>query len=80
MWPTLVRKLKGHFGYFHVYDNWKMLMKYREAARLLGLHWMRRRSQKGRNLSWEAYTRFLTHHPLPMPGRLTDLIAMEKPR
>jgi hypothetical protein len=53
-----------------------MLMKYREAARRLGLRWMRRRSQKGRNLSWEAYQRYLEHYPLPNPGKMTDLIAM----
>ncbi len=76
VWPTLVRKLQGHFQYYNVNDNWPMLMKYREAARRLGLRWMRRRSQKGRDLSWEAYQRYLDQHPLPNPGRVTDLIAM----
>ncbi len=76
VWPTLVRKLQGHFQYYHVNDNWLMLMKFREAARRLGLRWMRRRSQKSRDLSWEAYGRYLEHHPLPMPGRMSDLIAM----
>jgi RNA-directed DNA polymerase len=76
VWPTLVRKLQGHFQYYNVNDNWEMLMKYREAARRLGLRWMRRRSQKGRNLSWEAYERYLDHHPLPNPGQITDLIAL----
>jgi hypothetical protein len=75
VWPTLVRKLQGHFQYYNVNDNWLMLMKYREAARRLGLRWMRRRSQKARDLSWEAYNRFLDHHPLPLPGRVKDLIA-----
>ena len=75
VWPTLVRKLQGHFQYFNVNDNWEMLMKYREAACRLGLRWMRRRSQKGRDLSWEAYGRYLDHHPLPLPGPITDLIA-----
>ena len=50
-------------------------MKYREAARRLGLRWMRRRSQKGAYLSWSAYHRYLERYTLPMPGRLTDLIA-----
>lgn len=76
VWPTLLRKLHGHFQYYNVNDNWPMLMKYREAARRLGLRWMRRRSQKARDLSWEAYRRFLEHHPLPLPGRVKDLIAM----
>ncbi|TWU31111.1 group II intron reverse transcriptase/maturase [Novipirellula artificiosorum] len=78
VWPTLVRKLQGHFQYFNVNDNWEMLMKYQEAARRLGLRWMRRRSQKGRDLSWEAYERYLKQHPLPNPGQITDLIAMTR--
>ncbi|TWU51557.1 hypothetical protein Poly59_31500 [Rubripirellula reticaptiva] len=76
VWPTLVRKVQGHFQYYHVNDNWPMLMKSREAARRLGLRWMRRRSQKGANLSWSDYHRYLEAYPLPMPGRLKDLIAM----
>ncbi len=76
VWPSLVSKLQGHFQYFHVNDNWQMLMKYREAARRLGLRWMRRRSQKSASMSWSAYRRYLETYPLPMPGRLTDLIAM----
>lgn len=76
VWTTLNRKLAGHYQYFNVNDNWEMLMKYREAARRLGLRWMRRRSQKGRNTSWEDYQRYLDHYPLSMPGQITDLIAM----
>jgi len=78
VWPSLVSKLQGHFHYFHVNDNWQMLMKYRETARRLGLRWMRRRSQKGASLSWTDYRRYLATYPLPMPGRLTDLIAMTR--
>jgi uncharacterized membrane protein YhfC len=78
VWPSLESKLQGHFHYFHVNDNWQMLMKYREAARRLGLRWMRRRSQKGANLSWSACHRYLESYTLPMPGRLTDLIAMTR--
>lgn len=76
VWASLERKLRGHFGYFHVNDNWEMLMKYREAARRLAFRWMRRRSHKGGQLSWESYQLYLDRHPLALPGRLKDLIAM----
>jgi len=76
VWPSLERKLRGHFAYFHVNDNWKMQMKFREAARRLAFRWMRRRSQAGRKLSWESYRHYLDRHPLPTPGKLKDLIAM----
>jgi hypothetical protein len=77
VWPSLVSKLQGHFHYFHVNDNWQMLMKC-EAARRLSLRWMRRGSQKGASLSWSDYRSYLETYPLPMPGRLTDLIAMTR--
>ncbi len=51
-------------------------MKYREAARRLAFRWMRRRSHKGGQLSWESYQLYLDRHPLALPGRLKDLIAM----
>jgi group II intron reverse transcriptase/maturase len=76
VWSSLERKLRGHFSYFHVNDNWEMLMKYREAARRLAFRWMRRRSHKGGQLSWASYQQYLDRHPLAMPDRLADLIAM----
>jgi len=77
VWPTLVRKLQGHFNYYNVNDNWRWLVKYREAARRLGLRWMRRRSQTA-SLSWADYHAYLDRHPLPQPGKIVDLIAMAR--
>jgi len=76
VWASLKRKLRGHFGYYHFNDKWEMLMKYREAARRLAFRWMRRRSHKGGQLGWESYQMYLDRHPLALPGRLKDLIAM----
>ncbi len=77
VWRTLNAKLQGHFQYYHVNDNWRSLMKYREAARRMALRWLRRRSQKSW-LSWDAYNTYLRHHPLAVPGRIVDLIAMAR--
>jgi plasmid maintenance system killer protein len=77
VWRTLNAKLQGHYQYYHVNDNWRSLMKYREAARRLALRWLRRRSQNSR-LSWDAYNAYLRQHPLSVPGRLADLIAMAR--
>jgi group II intron reverse transcriptase/maturase len=75
VWRTLNAKLQGHYQYYNVNDNWRSLMKYREAARRMALRWLRRRSQKSW-LSWDAYNAYLRLHPLAVPGRITDLIAM----
>jgi group II intron reverse transcriptase/maturase len=77
VWRTLNAKLHGHFQYYNVNDNWRSIVKYREAARRMALRWMRRRSQKSRP-SWEAYNAYLQRHPLAVPGRIVDLIAMAR--
>jgi len=76
VWPTLCRKLRGHYQYYHVNDNWKLVMKFREEARRLAFRWLRRRSHKGSQLSWADYDRYLQHFPLPLPGQIVDLIAL----
>jgi hypothetical protein len=78
VWLTLNAKLRGHYQYYNVNDNWRWLLKYREAARRLGLRWMRRRSHKGSTLSWPKYRLFLERNPLALPGRITDLIALSR--
>lgn len=78
VWQTLNAKLSGHYHYYNVNDNWRGVLKYREAARLLGLRWIRRRSQTA-TMSWPDYNVYLERHPLAVPGRVTDLIAMTRP-
>lgn len=77
VWRTLCAKLQGHFQYYNVNDNWRSLVKYREAARRMALRWLRRRSQNS-GLSWDAFNAYLRQHPLPIPGRIVDLIAMAR--
>jgi len=78
VWPILNAKLSGHYQYYNINDNWRWLLKYREVARRLGLRWLRRRSHKGARWSWEKYNTYLEHHPLAVPGRITDLIALSR--
>ncbi len=78
VWPTLNAKLKGHYQYYNVNDNWKWLVKYQQAARRLGFRWMRRRSHKGATLNWSDYFKYMERHPLAVPGKITDLIAMSR--
>jgi RNA-directed DNA polymerase len=74
VWGQLNSKLRGHYQYYGVNDNWPWLVKFREAARRFAYRWICRRSQKGR-LSHRAYQQYLVHNPLAAPQRLTDLIA-----
>jgi len=74
VWSTLNAKLKGHYQYYGINDNWPSLMAFREAAIRMTMRWLRRRSQKT-FVSWQDFGRRLTHHPIVAPRKLKNLIA-----
>jgi len=45
VWTTLNAKLRGHYQYYGINDNWPWLMKFREKAKRLAFGWLNRRSQ-----------------------------------
>lgn len=65
-WPTLESKLRGHYQYYGVSENYRGIYRYYRIVKSSVLKWMNRRSQKGR-MSWEDFQRYLTHYPLPAP-------------
>jgi hypothetical protein len=77
MWNTLNAKLRGHYQYYGVNDNWPLLMVYRERARRMAKRHLSRRSQNS-YLNWDKFNAFEQQHPLANPKRLTDLIAMSR--
>jgi group II intron reverse transcriptase/maturase len=77
MWRTLNAKLRGHYQYYGINDNWPLLMVYREHARRLAKRHLSRRSQNS-YLSWSKFNTFEARFPLASPKRLIDLIAMSR--
>ena len=77
MWRILNAKLRGHYQYYGVNDNWPMLMAFRNKVRLMAKRHLSRRSQNS-YVNWDAFNRFTDLHPLASPKRLTDLIAMHR--
>ena len=77
MWHTLNAKLRGHYQYYGINDNWPLLMAYREHARRMAKRHISRRSQNS-YFSWAKFSAFTEHNPLASPKRLTDLIAMSR--
>ena len=63
--PMLVKKLKGHYGYFGITGNFPALAKVFYAARRIWRKALARRSQK--RLSWTKMLRILKRFPLPSP-------------
>ena len=79
MWQILNAKLRGHYQYYGINDNWPQLMAFRRRVREMAKRHLSRRSQKS-YLSWTKFNRFTELHPLANPKGLTDLIAMDRIR
>jgi group II intron reverse transcriptase/maturase len=77
MWQTLNAKLRGHYQYYGINDNWPLLMAYRSKVRRMAKRHLSRRSQNS-YVNWSQFNRFTDAHPLANPQRLTDLIALSR--
>lgn len=77
MWQVLNAKLRGHYQYYGINDNWPLLMAYRSKVRRLAKRHLSRRSQNS-YVNWTAFNRFTELHPLVNPKCLTDLIALDR--
>ena len=73
IWKTLQAKLRGHYQYYGVTDNFRGISRYYELVKRLVVKWLRRRSQR-RRLNWEKFNLMLKRHPLPRPRIVVDLI------
>ena len=65
-WKILIAKLRGHFQYYGVSENYKGIARFYKVTIRMVRKWMNRRSQK-RKMSWDRFTKYLEHYPLPKP-------------
>lgn len=79
VWAKLNAKLRGHYQYYGINDNWSLLMKFRQAAKELAFRWLNRRSQR-KSRTWPQFDTYMARFPLAVPSKLTNLIAMSDPR
>ncbi|MGQ7844760.1 group II intron reverse transcriptase/maturase [Granulosicoccus sp. 3-233] len=63
---TLSRKLQGHYGYYGIRSNYKMLEVVYEQTLRTWRRWLGKRSSKG-YLKIKAFAKFLERYPLPLP-------------
>ena len=63
---TLSRKLQGHYGYYGIRGNYRMLEEVYEKTLVMWRRWLGSRSSKG-YLTFEAFDKFLERYPLPKP-------------
>lgn len=65
-WKILAAKLRGHYQYYGVSENYVTIVKFHRLTIQMVRKWLNRRSQK-RNMSWEKFEKYLEHYPLPLP-------------
>ena len=65
-WLILASKLRGHYQYYGVSGNSRMLKMFYYRVMRLVHKWLNRRSQRNR-WNWERFTEYLKHYPLPLP-------------
>ena len=65
-WKILQAKLRGHFQYYGVSENYDGIARFYKVTIRMVHKWMNRRSQK-RKMSWKRFTEYLEHYPLPKP-------------
>jgi RNA-directed DNA polymerase len=63
---AIVAKLRGHFQYFGLTGNWRMLTRFRFEVIHAWRKWLNRRSQRA-SMSWVCMERLLERYALPPP-------------
>jgi RNA-directed DNA polymerase len=78
-WSVLKAKLTGHYQYYGVSGNMRLLSRFYALAVRLAMKWLNRRSQK-HSFSWESFGVYLKHYPLPKPRIVHDLYTLSPVR
>jgi RNA-directed DNA polymerase len=66
IWGELAAKLRGHYGYYGVSGNFRMIQKFGYVVLRAVYKWLNRRSQQ-RCFPWKRLNDYLRHYPLPRP-------------
>ena len=65
-WLILASKMRGHYQYYGVSGNSKMLKIFYYQVMRMVHKWLNRRSQRNR-WNWACYLDYLRNYPLPLP-------------
>jgi group II intron reverse transcriptase/maturase len=65
-WTTLGQKVRGHYAYYGVIGNGRMLRNFRHEVRRAWRKWLNRRNRE-RQMTWQKFERLEQRYPLPLP-------------
>jgi len=66
IWGQYTSKLRGHYNYYGVSGNSRMISRYGYVCIRLLKKWLNRRSQRA-SFTWRQFNEYLSHYPLPRP-------------
>jgi RNA-directed DNA polymerase len=59
-------KLRGHYNYYGITYNSRMIAQYHHRVKELLFKWLNRRSQR-KSFTWKSFKKYLKENPLPNP-------------
>ena len=62
----LSRKVKGHYAYYGISGNYRMMCKFRYAVNKYWRYWLNRRSQRNK-INWVRFNKMTKTYSLPLP-------------
>jgi len=77
-WEALCRKLKGHYGYYGVTSNYRVLAQFWLRVARIWQKWLGRRSQRAKR-NWDWMASILKRFPLPRPIIAHSYLRAAKP-
>jgi len=75
LWGILKAKLGGHYRYYGVSGNFRMIGNYRYITERMLFCWLNRRSQR-RSFNWASFGKYLKKYPLPRPKIYVNLYKL----
>jgi len=75
LWATLAAKLRGHYQYYGISENYRSLQRYQYHVMKLVFKWLNRRSQR-KSFRWEQFEMYCKKYPLPRPRIVHQLYTL----
>ena len=72
LWDTTKAKLRGHYAYYGVTDNFEGIKRFAYEVRNLLFKWLNRRGKRG-SLNWDKFSEMLVRFPLPNPRIMVSM-------
>jgi len=74
IWDRVASKLRGHFNYYGVTDNYLGIIRFDYQVRRLLFKWLNRRGKRG-CLTWERFNVMLQRFQLPKPRIMVSMFV-----